>query len=51
MYSMRQKQDRNRRLIEYRRAHPEMTVKAIGKIFHISYVRVIQLTSPRRIKP
>ena len=38
--------DRNKRLIEYRIKHPDMTVRAIAKIFHITHARVVQITKP-----
>jgi len=43
MYSMKDKRERNLRLVAYYEAHPDMTIRAIGKVFHISHVRVAQI--------
>lgn len=42
-WKRKDKRERNKRLIAYRAAHPDMTVRAIGKIFKISHVRVVQI--------
>jgi DNA-directed RNA polymerase specialized sigma subunit len=48
MRIIEKKKERNKRLIAYRTAHPEMTVRAIGRIFHISHARVVQITKSKK---
>ena len=47
MYSMKDKRERNSRLVAYYVAHPDMTIRAIGKVFHISHARVAQIVGMR----
>jgi len=42
-YTLKEKKDRNERLSLFREKHPDMTLRAIGKIFHISHVRVMEI--------
>jgi len=42
-YTIKEKRDRNERLRLYKERHPDMTLRAIGKVFHISHVRVLEI--------
>jgi len=47
-YKLRDKRDRNERLIKYHLERPDITMKSLGRIFRISESRVSQLL--KRIK-
>ncbi len=42
-YDSMRKLERNRLLVEYYQAHPEATLREIGKVFNISPQRVCQI--------
>ena len=42
-YQTNTKWQRNRDIVEYKKAHPELSIKEIGKVFGISTARVFQI--------
>jgi len=42
-YKLRDKKDRNERLLKYRHEHPDITLKSLGRIFKIGESRVCQI--------
>ena len=42
-YKISDKNERNKRLVEFVKQHPTYAYRAIGKIFHISGARVCQI--------
>lgn len=42
-YKLKDKRDRNRRLIEFKEKHPAFTHEAISKIFHMDRSRVSRI--------
>lgn len=46
-YTHQDKRKRNQRLYDYRQSHPDWSLKAIAKVFHISTARVSQILKAR----
>jgi DNA-directed RNA polymerase specialized sigma subunit len=42
-YQTNTKWQRNKEIVEYRKDHPELTIREIGKVFGISGSRVFQI--------
>lgn len=49
-YTLKDKRDRNERLYRFRVKHPDMTLRAIGKVFHISHVRVLEILRKKEVE-
>ena len=49
-YKLKDKRERNKRLYQFKLDHPDMTSRAIGRIFHLSHVRVLAILKKQGVE-